>query len=85
MQQQAAEIKIRAEWKAGALLAEISPGRGGDRRSESSCIVQLDSIGICVFEAPKRFGALGELDTYPNRSTWTRTGSSLRFCLFLLH
>lgn len=38
------EIVRRAERNMGAMLPEITRGRGGDRKS--SCMLQLDSLGI---------------------------------------
>ena len=42
----AAEIKIRAERKAGELLREMSPGRGGDRKSSDTMSLDLEGLGI---------------------------------------
>lgn len=38
------EIVRRAEWQMGAMLPEVTGGKGGDRKS--SCGVQLGSLGI---------------------------------------
>lgn len=47
MQNQCAEIKLRAERKAGEMLAADGPAHGGDRRSETRSHGEtLNGLGI---------------------------------------
>jgi hypothetical protein len=47
LQNDIAEIKLRAERKAGTLLADMGPQHGGDRKSKSRCQqVTLKDLGI---------------------------------------
>lgn len=50
----AAEIKLRAERKAGEMLAATTGGRGGDRKSTDTMSVDsLDSIGVSAKQSSR--------------------------------
>jgi N6-adenosine-specific RNA methylase IME4 len=54
VQNDACEIRLRAERKAGSLLAETGPPRGGDRKSKSkSHAVTLNDLGITRMQSSR--------------------------------